>query len=215
MTADGSATIHLPEWQESYHSKHGAIQEAQHVFIKNGFEASTANPLHILEIGFGTGLNALMTLQHAIRNARTVCYTGVEAFPISAQEAASLNFTKQPGLEQTAGCYFKMHEQSEYDFKTLHPHFHLRRQTQRFEDFAEINQYDLIYFDAFGYRVQPELWSTDIFNRMYKALRPKGMLVTYAARSVIRRNMESARFRVEKRPGPIGKREMFVAFKDC
>ncbi len=215
ITADGSATIHMPGWQESYHSRHGAIQEARHVFLANGFDLFPHGPVHILEIGFGTGLNALLTLQSAIETSRQVFYTGIEAFPISADEARAMNFTTQPGLEKFAPCYLQMHEAPSYGYKPLHPFFNLRRREQRFEQLNDVCEYDLVYFDAFGYRVQPELWSEDIFRRMYLALKPSGLLVTYAARSVIRRNMEASGFRVVKRPGPIGKREMFVAFKDC
>lgn len=215
VTADGSATIHLPQWQESYHSRHGAIQEARHVFLANGFDQCKPDPIHILEIGFGTGLNALLTLQRAIETSRTVFYTGIEAFPVSSHEARAVDFTAQPGLGELAPYFLPMHESPSFDFKSLHPFFHLRRREERFEQISDVSAYDLIYFDAFGYRVQPELWSEDIFRRMYLALKPSGLLVTYAARGVIRRNMEAVGFRVKKRPGPIGKREMFVAFKDC
>lgn len=185
------------------------------MFLAQGFDQTNHNPLHILEIGFGTGLNALLTLQRAAETSRHVYYTGIEAFPISAEEASAVDFTAQPGLESLAPYFLPMHQSSSFDFKSLHPFFKLRRRLQRFEEICDVGAFHLVYFDAFGYRVQPELWSEDIFRRMYNALKPGGLLVTYAARSAIRHNMQAAGFRVEKRPGPIGKREMFVAIKEC
>lgn len=212
-TSDGSTTIHLPDWNESYHSKHGAIQEAVHVFIGNGFSLFKGKPVSILEIGFGTGLNALLTLLEAEKNEQKVDYVGVEAYPVSGQEVLRMNYAEEIDSEKAPDLFRRMHG-SEWETESkISDYFSLTKRQQFFHEIADNEQFDLIYFDAFGYRVQPELWSLEIFQKMYAALKPGGILVTYAARGVIKRNMIEAGFAVEKLAGPPGKREMFRAMK--
>lgn len=211
-TADGSTSIHLPEWDENYHSKHGAVQEARHVFIGSGLFLFQASPrVAILEIGFGTGLNAFITLLES--EGKEIRYTGVEAYPVSDAEAAAMNYPKALDAEDRSALFQNMHKGPWEEFFDVAPGFRLCKRQQFFSEIGDTSAFDLIYFDAFGYRVQPELWSADIFRRMHDALKPGGVLVTYAARTVIRRNMEAAGFRVEKLAGPPGKREMMRAFK--
>lgn len=212
-TSDGSTTIHLPDWDESYHSKHGAIQEALHVFIKNGFSLFEGKPVSILEIGFGTGLNAFITLLEAHKSQQQVNYVGVEAYPISAGEIASMNYAAELEAGHKSGMFAEMHQAAWETENKLSDYFSLTKRKQFFDDIDDKQQFDLIYFDAFGYRVQPELWRLEIFQKMYEALKPGGILVTYAARGVIKRNMADAGFSVEKLAGPPGKREMFRARK--
>ena len=213
QTSDGSTTIHLPDWNESYHSKHGAIQEAKHVFIKNGFSLYIGRPIAILEIGFGTGLNAFITYLESLKDNQQINYVGVEAYPVSAEEVLQMNYTKTLEADSEADVFKIMHE-SEWEFPTaLSENFTLTKRKQFFSDINDIEKFDLIYFDAFGYRVQPELWSTEIFEKMYAALKPNGTLVTYAARGVVKRSMVAVGFTVEKLAGPPGKREMFRATK--
>lgn len=213
-TSDGSTTIHLPDWNESYHSKHGAIQEAYHVFIKNGLSLFEDKPVSILEIGFGTGLNAFITLLDAKNRNQQIDYVGVEAYPILAEEISLMNYVQELNAGNQIEIFNKMHNCA-WDAKVgISPDFYLTKRKQFFETIDDIGQFDLIYFDAFGFRVQPELWSTLIFEKMYNALKAKGVLVTYAARSVIKRSMIEVGFRVEKLPGAPGKREMFRAIKD-
>lgn len=214
LTQDGSTTIHLPDWQESYHSRHGAVQEAYHVFIQNGLNRISVKPLRILEIGFGTGLNALITAVEAQKRNWPIHFTSVEAYPVSQLEWSSMNFAQQLAQVQAVEWFEKMHQCPWEVPYTVHPEFTLCKRELRFEQIDFQDQFDLIYFDAFGYPSQPELWSQVQFERMYQALAAEGLLVTYAARSVIKRNMQAAGFRVEKHPGPPGKREMFVAFKN-
>lgn len=213
QTQDGSTTIHLPEWNESYHSKHGAIQEAYHVFIKNGLSLFEGQSVSILEIGFGTGLNAFITYLEAKRNAnQTINYVGVEAYPVALEEALQMNYASE--IEANESQTFELMHQSGWEVKNaISTNFTLTKRQQFFQDINDSNVFDLIYFDAFGFRVQPELWSEAIFEAMYKALKPNGVLVTYACRTSIKNAMLSAGFSVEKLPGAPGKREMLRATK--
>lgn len=212
-TLDGSTTIHLKEWDECYHSKHGAIQEAKHVFIKNGLSLFENKPVDILEIGFGTGLNAFITFLESNQKKQIINYNGVEAYPVKTAEVLAMNYVSELEADQFDSIFEKMH-QCEWNVKTeISSNFSLTKRKQFFDEINDFEIFDLIYFDAFGYRVQPELWSTEIFQKMYNSLKPNGILVTYAARGVVKRSMQSVGFTVEKLAGPPGKREMFRAFK--
>ncbi|MGV7104978.1 tRNA (5-methylaminomethyl-2-thiouridine)(34)-methyltransferase MnmD [Flavobacterium sp. U410] len=211
-TDDGSVTIHLEEWDESYHSKHGAIQEAYHVFIKSGLDLFT-NEVSILEIGFGTGLNAFITYLEMQKRNLKVNYVGVEAYPVSEDEVAQLNYISQLNAVDQDSVFKKMHQTNWNENHLITEGFDLTKRQQLFQDITDENAFDLIYFDAFGFRVQPELWDETIFGRMYKALKPNGILVTYACRTSIKNAMLTAGFSVEKLPGAPGKREMLRAKK--
>jgi len=212
-TSDGSTTIHLPDWDENYHSKHGAIQEARHVFIRNGLCLFDRKPVTIMEIGFGTGLNAFITFLESQQYNQVVDYVGVEAYPVSAEEVTGMNYIKALEAENQALVFEQMHAIPWEDKTALTNNFSLTKRKQFFEAINDDSVFDLIYFDAFGYRVQPELWSTEIFRKMHTALKPGGILVTYAARGVVKRSMIEVGFTVEKLEGPPGKREMFRASK--
>jgi tRNA U34 5-methylaminomethyl-2-thiouridine-forming methyltransferase MnmC len=214
ITSDGSTTIHLPEWNENYHSKHGAIQEAKHVFIQHGLALFEGKTVSILEIGFGTGLNAFISYLEAKTLKSHIDYVGVEAYPISQDEILSMNYVKELNAVSESSVFEKMHSIPWEEKNAISNEFVLTKRQQFFDAITDLEAYDLIYFDAFGYRVQPELWSTDIFRKMYNALKPKGVLVTYAARGVVKRSMMEVGFTVEKLAGPPGKREMFRAFKN-
>jgi tRNA U34 5-methylaminomethyl-2-thiouridine-forming methyltransferase MnmC len=213
QTHDGSTTIHIEEWDECYHSKFGAIQEAQHVFIKNGLILFEKKNVSILEIGFGTGLNAFITFLESQKLSQTIDYVGVEAYPISPEEVLLMNYVPALKAENESTIFEKMHQSSWEEQIILRNDFVFTKRNQFFQDIDDLEKFDLIYFDAFGYRVQPELWSTAIFQKMYAALKPNGILVTYAARGVIKRSMIAVGFTVEKLAGPPGKREMFRARK--
>jgi tRNA U34 5-methylaminomethyl-2-thiouridine-forming methyltransferase MnmC len=213
QTQDGSTTIHLKDWDECYHSKHGAIQEAKHVFIKNGLSLFQDKDVSIMEIGFGTGLNAFITFLEADKMNQSIDYIGVEGYPVSSEELVSMNYVEELNAANHKMAFEKMH-QSDWEKKILiSTDFALTKRQQFFEDIDDFEKFDLIYFDAFGYRVQPELWSTAIFKKMYDALKKNGVLVTYAARGVVKRSMIEVGFTVEKLEGPPGKREMFRAIK--
>ncbi len=212
-TSDGSKTIHLPDWDESYHSKHGAVQEAYHVFIKNGLQLFENRTVNILEIGFGTGLNAIITLIEGEKQNLKINYTGIEAYPVSVEEALEMNYLESLNAIDKKSIFEKMHRIPFAEEIMISDNFNIEKRNIFFNEIADIEQFDLIYFDAFGFRVQPELWSTEIFQKMYGALKDNGVLVTYAARGVVKRSMKEVGFTVEKLAGPPGKREMMRAFK--
>lgn len=213
QTSDGSTTIHLPEWNENYHSKHGAIQEAKHVFIKNGLSLFNGKSVSILEIGFGTGLNAFITYLETEKSNRQINYIGVEAYPVSFEEVEQMNYVSELDAENQSEIFKKMH-QSEWNTNVkISDTFSLMKRRQFFNEIIDVEQFDLIYFDAFGFRVQPELWTTEIFQKMFNALKHNSYLVTYAARGTVKRSMIEVGFTVEKLEGPPGKREMFRAYK--
>ena len=218
-TADGSTTIKIMEWDEQYHSMHGAVQEARHVFLKTGLDHWRAeNPdkteIRILEIGFGTGLNALLTAVHLEKADLNVHYKGVEAYPVAAVEIDQLNYVTQIDRPDYSIFFDQMHN-SPWDEKIgLSNHFKLYKRKEHFEDLEEANSaHDLIYFDAFGAQVQPELWDEVIFRKMYATLKTGGVLVTYSAKGSVRRAMQQVGFTVERLPGPPGKREMLRGVK--
>jgi tRNA U34 5-methylaminomethyl-2-thiouridine-forming methyltransferase MnmC len=213
ITSDGSTTIHLPEWNEQYHSKHGAIQEAYHVFIKHGLESVFIPEISILEIGFGTGLNAFITFLEAHKKSLKVDYVGVEAYPVALEEVQQLNYISELDAQPFSSQFNLMHQTPWEETTQISNHFSLQKRQQFFHEITDEDQFDLVYFDAFGARVQPDLWTEEIFALMYKALKKEGILVTYAAKGSVRRAMQAVGFEVERLPGPPGKREMLRARK--
>ena len=213
ITSDGSTTIHLPEWNEQYHSKHGAIQEAKHVFIKNGFSTISSDKISILEIGFGTGLNAFITFLGAKKSMKTIDYVGVEAYPVEDLEIQQLNYVSELNAQEFQAIFEEMHAISWEEKFQISTNFSLTKRKQFFNEITDENKFDIIFFDAFGVRVQPELWTEIIFSKMYKALKNDGILVTYAAAGSVRRAMQSVGFTIEKLQGPPGKREMLRGVK--
>lgn len=224
LTGDGSSTIHLPEWDEQYHSKHGAIVEAYHVFIKTGLDyfcqktnntklTNSLSEVSILEIGFGTGLNAFITLLEAQKLNINVDYVGVEGYPVSMTEIKQLNYTTELKVENNSAFFNALHEVTWEKNHEITNYFSLTKKNLFFNEIKDQSKYNLIYFDAFGARVQPELWTEAIFKIMHDALKLNGVLVTYAAKGSVRRAMQAVGFVVERLPGPPGKREMLRATK--
>ncbi len=212
-TSDGSKTIHIADWNEQYHSKHGAIQEAYHVFIKSGLSLFKNRDLALLEIGFGTGLNAFISLLEAKSRGLNIAYTGVEAYPITTDELQQLNYVSELDAENFEEYFFKMHACLWEEPTKILDHFWLHKQQKNFMKIDNIEEFNLIYFDAFGARVQPELWTEEMFCKMFQSLKSNGVLVTYAAKGSVRRAMQAVGFKVERLPGPPGKREMLRAIK--
>lgn len=213
ITSDGSSTIFIPEWNESYHSKNGAIQEAYHVFINAGFSLFQKESINILEIGFGTGLNAFITYLEAKKSNKNINYVGVEAYPVAQDEIKSLNYVEELHAKEEESVFDKMHD-SDWNIETkISSNFKLTKRKQLFQDINDVECFDLIYFDAFGFTLQPELWSEEIFQAMYNSLLKNGVLVTYACRGSIKRAMIKAGFKIEKLPGAPGKREMLRGIK--
>lgn len=212
ITSDGSTTIQIPEWDEQYHSKHGAIQEAYHVFIKYGLDTFLGPTVSVLEIGLGTGLNCFITYLESKKRNLNIDYTGVEAYPVSKEEIAKMNYVSE--LKSTDFDVFKkLHSSKWNEAVSLDTNFLLAKRKQFFHEIDDQNKYNLIYFDAFGARVQPELWTVEIFKIMFNALKSNGVLVTYSAKGSVRRAMIEVGFTVEKLKGPPGKREMLRARK--
>lgn len=217
ITSDGSTTIHLPDWDEQYHSKHGAIQEAYHVFLRAGLDTVIVNAkkIAILEIGFGTGLNTFITFLEGREKQLDIDYVGVEAYPIAASEVLKLNYVEELKVATDQYIFDKIHMLPWEEKQEISREFQLTKRKQFFQDIADKKVFDLIYFDAFGAKNQPELWTEVIFLKMYEALRENGVLVTYCAKGSARRAMQAVGFSVERIPGPPGKREMLRATKRC
>ena len=213
ITSDGSTTIHLPEWNEQYHSKHGAIQEAYHVFIKQGLETCSKPEISILEIGFGSGLNAFITFLEAQKRALKIRYDGVEAYPVPMDEVQQLNYVSELNAASFQEQFNRIHNIPWEEKQDISSNFSLIKRKQFFHEIQDENQFDLIYFDAFGARVQPDRWTEEILAIMFKAMKESGVLVTYSAKGSVRRAMQAVGFRVERLPGPPGKREMLRAVK--
>lgn len=212
-TADGSKTIQLEDWNEQYHSKHGAIQEAYHVFIKHGLQLFENGQVSILEIGFGTGLNALITFLEKEKLGLQINYVGVEAFPVALEEIEQLDYCSQLNAKEHKEVFMNMHSSVWEQPAIIKENFTLKKQLKDFRSINDTNLFNLIYFDAFGARVQPELWTEEVFLKMYHALTDKGILVTYSAKGSVRRALQAVGFQVERLPGPPGKREMLRAVK--
>lgn len=210
ITSDGSSTIHLPDWDEQYHSKNGSINETYHVFINCGLKQVAAENVSILEIGFGTGLNCFITYLEANKNIK---YVGVEAYPVTPEEVEKMNFINVLDAENESEAFKKIHQVSWEKEHQISERFSLTKRKQFFEDITDKEAFNLIYFDAFGARVQPQLWTVEIFQKMYNALKENGILVTYSAKGSVRRAMQEVGFVVERLPGPPGKREMLRATK--
>lgn len=217
ITKDGSTTFYIPELNENYHSTNGAILEAQHVFLKHGMhyylDRFPANEISILEIGFGTGLNAWLTWLEAEKMNIKVNYVGVEAFPIATHELAMLNYAKILNDEDKNTKFEHLHAVNWNENHQLDAIFSLLKMEQFFENIDFKNQFDIIYFDAFGFDVQPDLWSTTILKKMYDSLKSNGHFTTYACRTLIKKNLQEVGFVTQKLPGAPGKREMLVGFK--
>lgn len=214
VTADGSHTIYLPDQNEHYHSKHGAINEAYHVFIKNGlYRFSTDGPVNILEMGLGTGLNAFISFLESEHRGYKINYTAVEAFPVKPDEWQKLNYPTNLQAKKHGEIFAEIHQISWNRKHRISDNFSLTKIAGKFEDIILKQAYNLVYFDAFGPRVQPELWTAQIFEKLYKCLKNKGILVTYSAKGSVRRNMLEAGFNVEKLAGPPNKRHMLRAIK--
>lgn len=216
-TKDGSFTIAIPEKNVTYHSIYGAIQESRHVFINAGLNYITCNAadrdvLYLLEIGLGTGLNALLTFLETEKAERAVHYTAIEPFPLTLEEIARLNYCGQLNREDVKDRFFKLHECEWERNSSLSSLFTIYKSGKSLFEFTGA-KYHLVYFDAFAPTSEPDLWSQSIFEKLYSMLLPGGVLVTYCSKGEVRRAMLRAGFAVEKIPGPPGKREMIRAIK--
>jgi len=214
-TEDGSHSIYVPELKEHYHSTYGAIQESNHVFIENGLKEilKSKSGINIFEMGFGTGLNAFLTMIYSIDHKVDIKYTAIEAFPLESEILNSLNFSEliQDGAFKD---YFKsMHSAKWDEWHILSGRFQIIKNLSSLEDYQPENKFDLVYFDAFAPTVQPELWTNEVFVNIFNSMNSGGILVTYCCKGDVKRNLKSAGFSIEKLPGPPGKREILRARK--
>lgn len=213
ISEDGSSTLYRADLDEHYHSFHGAIQESMHVFIEAGLKKATQkSALNILEVGFGTGLNALLTMLYVPE--RLVHYHALEKYPVATDLTAAINYPQLLGGDEVRRSFNAMHACAWGQEVAIQPQFLLTKQEVDLCDFQSENLYDLVYFDAFAPDKQPELWTDAIFKSIYGMMAEKGILTTYSAKGSVRRSLQAAGFVVERIPGPPGKREMLRAVRE-
>ena len=207
ITEDGSHSLYAPDIDECYHSSHGAIQESRHIFIEAGLKQCQKADICILEVGFGTGLNALLTYRFAQQSGKMIHYITLEKFPVSLEQAGMLNY---PGMidGQLTGVFKSMHEAAWNKATNISPFFILEKVKVDFTEYHHIHQYDVIFFDAFSPEKQPEMWSQEQFEKIAAHSNQGAILTTYCAKGVVRRSLQSAGFKVERLQGPPGKREI-------
>ena len=211
-TSDGSHTVFVPELNEHYHSIHGAVQESTFIFINNGFEVCMADPLNIFEVGFGTGLNALLTAIKSMAGEREVNYTSIEKYPIDELIISSLNhhhFTGEEGKE----IFNSIHSSPWNISVNICKNFNLKKIHADFTEKHPSGRFDLIYFDAFGPDKQPEMWTREMFAGIAAVTNKNGVLVTYSAKGEVKINLKACGFDVTLLPGPPGKRQIIRAVK--
>lgn len=215
-TQDGSNSLFSERFGVSYHSKYGAWQETQHIFIQAGLRYALIDrdQIHVLDIGYGTGLNCLATLFHTLSRNIGLTYEAIEAYPVDNQTLERLAFAKTLDWNvDQATLEGQLHAQVWPSTWSPNGQTTINKRKQRIEDFQASEAFDVVYFDAFAPEAQPELWTPEIFARMYSALRPGGILVTYCAKGQVKRDMKSVGFTIERLAGPPGKREMTRATK--
>ena len=216
LTADGSHTLFVPLINEHYHSVFGAIQESRHIFINAGLNALPENlpAINILEIGFGTGLNALLTCLEKRDSAPCIRYLALERYPLPIEMTSQLNYPDRLQHVNASDIFLELHIAEWNKWAAITEMFVLFKLSMDIHDFTpEKEMFDLVYFDAFGPEVQPEMWTPEVFGKMYMALNRGGILVTYSCKGMVKRNLKGAGFSLEKLPGPPGKREMLRATK--
>jgi len=214
QTSDKSKTLLIPEWDETYHSTHGAVTEANYIFIQKGLKVIDKKDVRIFEMGFGTGLNALVSLKFAQQNFIKISYTTIEKYPLSIEETFELGHLKSIAAEELEDAYNKIQLCDWNVEQIILDNFSLRKIEGDIKDLELKDKFDVIFFDAFSPKVQSELWTIDICKKMFDLLDSNGILVTYCAQGRFRRNLEAAGFEVESLPGPPGKREMTRAYKN-
>jgi len=216
ITEDGSHSLEVPELDETYHSSHGAIQESNHVFIKNGLDYWAAQnqkkKLSIFEVGFGTGLNALLTLQKGEQLNTKIDYTSIELYPLDAELTSKLNYAEQIGVEQAVfkqlhGCVWE-------ESIAITSHFNLHKIKASFQEVLIDTTFDIIYYDAFAPSKQPDMWKYKLMEKCFEMLNPNGVFVTYSAKGQLKRDLKQVGFMVESLQGPPGKFEMVRATKN-
>lgn len=214
ITGDGSHSLRMDDQSETYHSRHGALTESDHVFIKNGlqFIMQKKRRIDLLEVGFGTGLNCLLTLIECKKNPdSSINYFALEPYPAQPDLIKQLNYTGL--LDRSLGPAFMQMHQHISSPVMISEQLQLSRTTETLNNFETEHRFDLVYFDAFAPSVQPELWSEEVFRRLFSLMKEDSVLVTYCAKGSVKRAMKAAGFKIESLQGPPGKREMTRAIK--
>lgn len=215
-TEDGSHSLFVPHLDEHYHSTHGAIQESRHVYINAGFCSCTLKHINVLEIGFGTGLNAFLTLLQAEETGTMVNYNSLELYPLDIETAKQLNYAQFLTENAKAPLFAALHTSPWNQTNEITPYFTLHKFEIDFsnpDNLTTSTLFDVIYFDAFAPEKQPEMWSQAIFDKLYAVSNPNAIITTYCAKGAVRRMLQSAGFTVERLPGPPGKREILRGVK--
>lgn len=212
-TGDGSSSLELEGTDETYHSRHGAVTESNHVFIRHGIDSiSSKAQISVFEMGFGTGLNALLAQEWAEENNVPVSMTSIEAFPLEAEIWKKLNYVDLN--EANSKIWKSIHESPWAERTRISKNFELLKMHAKLEDWApEIKTFDIVFYDAFGPKTQAELWELSALQKMHDSLKTKGVFVTYCAQGQFKRNLAQLGFKIESLPGPPGKREMTRAIK--
>ena len=212
ITADGSQTFYLPEMDEHFHSVHGAVQESMHVFIQNGLKKCRLSEINILEIGFGTGLNAFLSCLH--REDKTIHYFSLEKYPLLEEEYRQLNYT-QNDLPDARAVFQQMHQCGWEKETAITPEFFLNKLNRDLvsADLSGLPMFDLIYFDAFAPGKQPEMWTGEVFQKIAAQCKPGGIFTTYCAKGDVRRLLQKNGFNMQRLPGPPGKNQILSGEK--
>ena len=208
-TEDGSSSLFHEALNETYHSTKGAYSESMYVFIQNGLAYLKITPLSVLEVGFGTGLNAFLTLKYAQDEGVTVNYQTLEPYPISKEIYGSLSYK----MTEAENKIFKELHTDSWEEKHDYEFFSFTKNKIRLEDFNTVNNFDIIYYDAFAPSKQPDVWDIDNLKKCYSLLKTEGILVTYCSQGQFKRNLAEVGFQVEVLPGALGKKEMVRAHK--
>ncbi len=217
-TSDGSKTLYINDLNENYHSHHGALQEAQHVFMDNGLKQLDDYEIHILELGFGTGLNLLVTINEFMKTDKNhvIHYFTLEKYPVNEIQVNELDYGAVFNEPELAKIYKQIHASDWNKTTELIPNFFFTKFNCDFFDIKDMDlpKIDLVYFDCFGARVQPDLWEKPLFEMVSDKMKKGGLLTTYSSKGSVRRILKELNFNVEKKAGPPGKREMINAIKN-
>jgi tRNA U34 5-methylaminomethyl-2-thiouridine-forming methyltransferase MnmC len=211
-TADGSNTLFSDKFKEHYHSTYGALNESMVVYIDNGLKYCNKKAINIFELGFGTGLNAILTYIESLKNNIAINYHAIELFPVKTEIISSLDYSNTFTADELS-VFKKIHSSIWNRDIVISENFILTKIEGDFENFRFNEKYDLIYFDAFAPDTQPNLWSKEKFQRIYNSLNPNGILTTYSSKGIVKQNLRAAGFNVSRLPGPNGKRHIIRAVK--
>lgn len=211
-TSDGSQTLSIDGGVEHYHSTNGAIAEALHVYIKAGLAASPLNTVNVFEVGFGTGLNAMLAFQHAVEHNVKVCYTAIEKYPLDRTVTDRLTYPGQQGIDRLR-FFDSLHAAIWNSWVEVDAYFSICKVEGDLEFYAPTAPVDVVFFDAFAPDLQPQLWSVAVFQKLYDSMGEGGILVTYSSKGFVKQNLREVGFSVKRLPGPKGKRHMILAQK--